>query len=445
MLHIKSLISSLFKLMADLFSIATSKEKLRAFLRIPLYANAIYLMVANITNALFGFFFWILVARLYSAENVGLASAIISAVGLLTVLSSLGFGYGIIKFLKASDHPVILINSSFTLIGLVSLTAATIYILGIHLWSPALVIITNNPLFLVIFIIFVPISMLSLLTDQSLIAERQARFVLIRNIVFNVLRFLLVFIFIELYPSFGIFCAWSCALFVTFLTGIFFFLPRSQSNYRVFPTINQKVISDVLHFSFRNYVSDLFWTTPIYVLPILVINLLGAENNAYFYIAWAICGILTMIPGTVSTALFAEGSYEELHLGRNIRRSLKMVFVILTPAVFLVWVLSDKVLLLFGNLYSKNATFLLRLLALASLPLAINVVYFGIKRVQRKMKEVMLFCITAGVGTIGISRLLLPIRGIDGIGIAWLVTQSIIAIVIIASWLKKQRGNLDAS
>ena len=87
---------------------------------------------------------------------------------------------------------------------------------------------------------------------------------------------------------------------------------------------------------------------------------------AYFYIGWAISGILSMIPVAASLALFAEGSHNEEQLGREIRRSLKLILVILIPAVVILLLVGDKVLLFYGRAYSENAARLLPVLYITS-------------------------------------------------------------------------------
>jgi O-antigen/teichoic acid export membrane protein len=189
----------------------------------------------------------------------------------------------------------------------------------------------------------------------------------------------------------------------------------------------------MLHFSFGNYLSVLFWTAPGLVLPIMVVNLLGAQLNAYFFIAWAVGGVLSVIPSAASISLFAEGSYEEERLGINIWRSLKMILLLLVPAVVLVLAFADKLLLLFGIAYAENATTLVRILAISSLPLAINIVYLAIKRVEKKLKVIVSLTAFLAVVTLGLAYLLLPQMGINGAGIAWLISQAVIALVIMAA------------
>jgi len=50
-------------------------------------------------------------------------------------------------------------------------------------------------------------------------------------------------------------------------------------------------------------------TAPNMILPIMVLNVLGAEQAAYYYIAYAIAALLFMIPNAISMSLFVEGSH----------------------------------------------------------------------------------------------------------------------------------------
>ena len=63
------------------------RNELTQHLNDPLYKNAYFLMLSSVTSAGAGFFFWLIVARFYSTEEVGLASAIIAAMGLISMFS----------------------------------------------------------------------------------------------------------------------------------------------------------------------------------------------------------------------------------------------------------------------------------------------------------------------------------------------------------------------
>ncbi len=432
--------SRLYRLLIEVIKILTSRERLAQLFRIRFYSNAVYLMIATAATALLGFVFWIIVARFYSPEDVGLAAATIAATGLVVSFSRLGLEMGLVRFLhQTGEDASSMINTVFTIGILTSFTAALIFVVGLGFWSPALLFIRENPIYLAAFVVFTGASTLSTFADHAFIAERRAGFALARGLIFSLLKLPLPILLAAFFHSFGIFASWGISLVVALLLSIFLFLPRVQPGYRFFFTIRRRVVNDMLHFSFANYLSGFFWGAPGVVFPIMVVNLLGAELNAYFYIAWAVGGVLTMIPTAVSTSLFAEGSYDEEKLGTNIRRSLKMVLIILVPAVILILVIADKLLLFFGNPYSENGTTLLRILALSTLPLAINIIYLGIKRVQKKLKLIVGLTAFIAVVTLGLVYLLLPLMGINGAGIAWLASQGIVALIIVASLFRRWR------
>jgi O-antigen/teichoic acid export membrane protein len=432
----KSLIAQFKKLVVDVFGIVISIDRMKALWRNPLYSNAIYIMAANVGNAVIGLVFWIVAARLYSTEEVGQASALLSAASLLATLSGFGLGYGLIRFLGSSKNPVTLINSSFAVVALVSIAAAVIFIVGPGLWSPAVVSIRHHPGYLAVFVLAVPVAALSALTDNTFIARRIARYLLARNLIFNLLRLVLPVVLASSLHSFGIFASWGAAVFVSLLFGVFLFLPRAQSGYRPSLSLDRRAVGDTLRFSFANYLGDLLSSAPVLILQsFLIVRLLGSESNAYFAIAWIVGSILSTIPASASMSLFAEGSHDEARLAQSVWQSLKMTFLILTPAVILVTLLADKFLLVFGAQYSQNAATLLRLVAVSAFPAAINSLYFGMKRVMREMRVVILLIVLAGVITMGLSYWLLPREGITGVGVAWLVSQSCVTVVIVAQWL----------
>ena len=437
---LRSVNFQLYSFLSDVIGTATSRERLRQLFNTSLYSNALYLMIANSASSLLGFVFWIIAARFYSTEDVGFASAVIAAVGFVALFAHLGIGMGLVRFLSHSgENANSMLNTAFTIGVLSSIAVAVIFVAGLGLWSPSLLFLRQDPAYLVAFIIFAIAYQLSYLMDEAFIAERRAGFVAARNIIFSLLKIPLPILLAALLHSFGIFASWGISLCAALLLCFLFFLPRAQPGYRPLPTINREVVSVMSRFSFANYLSVLFWSAPTMVMPIMVVNLLGAVPNAYFYIAWIIGTIPNLVSGAVSSSLFAEGSHEEEELGLHTWRSLKMVLVILVPTVILILAIADKLLLLFGGAYAENATTLLRILAISALPFAINITYLSIKRVEKKLKALVgLTTFTAAV-TLVLTYLLLPWIGINGAGIAWLATQGIVALMVAADWLGGKR------
>jgi O-antigen/teichoic acid export membrane protein len=421
-----------FDTIGEALKVATSRQEIRRVLSTPLYSNAFYLMLNIAVMALCGFFFWMVVARFYTEAEVGFSSAIISAISLIAIISLVGLNTSLIRFLPQADKPQELINSCYTLSGLVSLVIAGIFIAGLGFWSPALAFVRQNAIFTAAFIIFVLLWTLSSLVDSTFIARRRAGFVLSKNTIYSVLKIPLPILFVLFFRTFGIVASWGIAIAAALVISIFLFLPRVQKLYKPAPNLRLGLIKDMWRYSGGNYLTNLLSASPAFILPLMVVNLLGAEQNAYFYVAWAIAGLLFAIPAAVSQSLFAEGSHFEDKLRENVTKSLKFTFLLLVPAVTVLILVGKWLLLAFGQSYSLNALKLLWILSLSSLPLAINHLYTSILRVKSRLKELMAIWGFIALAVLLASYLIMPASGIMGIGYAWLGAQAAVAIYVLA-------------
>ena len=417
----------------DFFKVMPSREKLRRVSTTSLYSNAFYLMLSAVVTSFLGFFFWFVVARFYTEAEVGFSSAIISAINFIALLSMLGLNSSLIRFLPKTDRPHELINSSFTLSGLISLVVAGCFLVGLNFWSPALNFIIKNALFTLAFIAFTLAWTLSSLMDSVFLAKRRAEFTLSKNTIFSLLKIPLPVLLVLFFHAFGIVASWGIAISIALALSLFLFLPRVQNPYKPVPYLNLSLIKSMRQYSGGNYLANLLSPAPIFILPVMVINILGAEQNAYFYIAWMIAALLFAIPNGVSLSLFAEGSHFEEKLRENVIKSLKFTFLLLMPAVILLILVGKWLLLAFGQSYSASALHLLQILALSSLPLAVNYIYTSILRVTGRIRELIVIVGSMTVTVLLVSGLIMSATGIIGIGYTWLGVQVAVAIYILSA------------
>ena len=61
-------------------------------------------MISSGISVITGFVFWVIVARLYSASDVGIAVVLISAVGIISQVSLFGFDASAITILRTSEE-----------------------------------------------------------------------------------------------------------------------------------------------------------------------------------------------------------------------------------------------------------------------------------------------------------------------------------------------------
>ncbi len=393
-----------------------------------LYKNSIFLIASSLLGAGTGFVFWVIAARFYSAEDVGLASATISAVMLLHLFSLMGFEIGLTHYLPMyKGNKSKLINSCMTIVFFVSLIFALIFIMGLDIWSPALMWIKKNSWLLISFIIFTILaSLIPLQTLGVFVGLRKAKYSFIQNLSSSLLR-LVALILLVGFGAYGIFMSWMLALLSAFIIGLILTL-KIINSYTPIPTIERDVINEILHYSLGNYISKIFSMIPNYFLPILVLNVLGAEQSAYFYIAWTISSVLLAIPIWTSHTLLAEGSYNPKELRKNSFKALKFIFLLLIPLVLGIIVFGKYILLFFGVKYAINSFDILLILCLASIPYSFNIVYLTAKRVKEEIGIVIIaFGFLAFFTVLG-SYILIQTIGIIGVGIAWLVGNVIITV-----------------
>ncbi len=297
-------------------------------------------------------------------------------------------------------------------------------------------------MFILAFVLFAFGWTLSGMMDFIFIAKRRAELALVKNTIFSLLKIPLPILFVLFFGTFGIVSSWGIAIGVALAISLFLFLPRVQNGYRPAPRVNLGIIKDIRWYSAGNYFAALFYAAPTFVLPLMIVNLLGAEQNAYFYVAWMIATLLFAIPMAASQSLFAEGSHFEDELGGNVRRSFGFIFLLLIPVMILLFLLGKWLLLLFGASYSANALILLRILVLSSIPFGVNSVYMSILRVRGRIKElVALYGFTALVTLLG-SYFIAPTTGIVGVGYVWIGAQGVVSVYVLlalASYYRVRR------
>ncbi len=404
--------------------------RLKHYLKAPLYRNSLYLIANTVVTTGLGFFFWMVVARFYTPYEVGVASAIISAVYFLSLLSTLGLDAAIIRFLPKTEKPVELINACLTLTGIVALVIGGIFLAGLDLWSPALVFVRERAEFALAFLLFAFCWTISGTIGSIFIAKRRAEFNLAKNTFISLLKIPLPILLVIFFHAFGIVSSWGIAAGIAAIICLFFFLPRIQESYKPVPSLNLNIIKNIWKYSMGNYFASIIAAAPSFILPIMIVNILSGEQNAYFYIAWTIASTLFAIPSAASQSLFAEGSHFENDLSINARRSLKFTMVILVPTIILLVVLGKWLLLAFGSSYSSNGLTLLWILAGSSIFVGINSVYYTILLVRHRIRELLALRGFIAIAVLITCAFIMPSKGITGIGYAWLGAQALVSIYV---------------
>jgi O-antigen/teichoic acid export membrane protein len=135
--------------------------------------------------------------------------------------------------------------------------------------------------------------------------------------------------------------------------------------------------------------------------------------------------VIYIIPNSMSKSFLAEGSLNG-EINKNKRKAVKFMMLTLIPAVIVFIIIAKYLMLLFGNSYSVNATLLVQIFALASIPFAINVVYTTLKNIKHDMAAVVKTNLYMAVCTIVFSLVFID-YGIIACGLSWLFAQTSLA------------------
>jgi O-antigen/teichoic acid export membrane protein len=401
-----------------------------AYLRSPFYRNSLFLITDYVVMGIIGFFFWILVARFYSPVDVGYGSAAISAMGLLSMLSLLGFNYTLIRFLPGEHKPAEMINTCLTLSGLISIVVAVVFVMGLSVWSPALLFIKQSIIFSAAFVVFALAYTFVAVIQNIYMASRRADLVLMLDIIQSILKIPLAVGLVLFFHSFGIAAASGIAIGLMVILGLFFIIPRIQKKYKPLPAFNISILSHLWHYSAGSYIASLLIAIPTWIIPIMVVNILGSEQNAYFYIVWTISSLFSAIAGSASQSLFVEGSHSSENLGLNVRKALRFTYLLLIPAVLVVLIFGSFFLSLFGTAYATNGLALLRLMAVSNLFGSVISIYSATLRINNQIRELYAIYAVQSISLISGIYFLLPVTGAIGIGYMWIGVQGIISLYV---------------
>lgn len=294
--------------------------------------------------------------------------------------------------------------------------------------EPPLVIIKENKILLLLFIIFTAtLSLTGLQRGGVFVGLRRAEYTFMQNLVtfarIGVVPFLTAFGALGIYASFGL------TPLLAFLLGIF--LTSRVIPYRPFPEVKKEIIGSIFHFSSGNYAARIFEMLPTFVLPIMVANVLGVRANAYFYIAWQISMLLLAIPRFTTMSLLAECSYSSDELRGNVKRAAKFIFLLLLAAITGVFLFGRYLLLIFGREYAENSFEVLLVLVLAAMPFALNSLYVAVKRVRKEIRPVVWVYGGVAAFTLVGSYLLMQTMGLVGVGAAWLIGNGVVSLTVV--------------
>ncbi|AEB67943.1 membrane protein [Methanothrix sp.] len=384
-----------------------------------LYRTSFFMAFANIMSAGCGFFFWIIAARLYALEQVGLATALISSLALVALFSTLGFDSSIIRFLPLEDKGKVISTSFFVTTG-ASIIFGGICILLMMIMTPSMPF-WQDPGNSLAFILVAALNSIAVMGGYAFVADRKADHYFLQNLLQAIrIPALVPLAFLGVFGIFG-------AIGLGYLTAALYSLTKIQlSICRIRPQADREFIRKSLRFSSLNYLSSLLYAAPTLMMPILVLSLLDEAEAAKYYIAFALGTLVLIIPSSFGTSLFVEGSHGN-SLKKSAFRAGGASLMIMLPAVLVLFFYGDQLLGLLRGEYVEGFG-LLKIIALSSFPVACYSLFIPIQNVRMRVESIVKLNALRCILLLGLSYVMVNRYGILGAGYAWMITYMVIVI-----------------
>jgi O-antigen/teichoic acid export membrane protein len=412
--------------------LSIARGRVATHLRTPLYGSAYALVLSAGATSALGVVYWTLAARLYHPDELGINAAAISAMVFISYLAQLNLGPVLSRFVPTSRSGTRrLVAGAYAVTVVLSLLAAGVFLLGIDIWAPRASDIKLFPGLAVWFVVATACWSLFAVQDGVLTGLRQTKWVPLENTLFSLAKIALLAVLAVLMPTFGIFASWTIPAAIAIVpVNVLIFRRLIPDHVDGQPVSREGPRpAHLVRYLTGDYLGSLFVTGSTALLPLLVLSVQGSAGTAYFFVAWTIAYTLQLLSLNVATALMVEATADQ-DPSQHLRRAVRLLAALQLPAIAGIVVLAPPILGIFGGDYEDRAANLLRLLAIAAVPHAINALFLGVARARGTIRSVVVVQAVLFGLVIGLSVLLLPRFGIEGIGFAWLAAHSVVALVV---------------
>ena len=394
--------------------------------------NSLAIMATSVVTSLFGYVFWLVVARTSTAAVTGAGAATTSALQAAALLASVGAAAAMIEWLPRAAgerdwRAALTVGLAVAAAGSAVSGAVVVAVLG-HVAGtlPALATGTGGALFVVGTVCFA----LGTTLDYVAVAERAGGVMLARNTLFVLARVPVLFV-PWLLPGTGdqILTAWTAAGGVSLLVALAGFRGRPLRLTRHGLAGHWRAMRSSL---VGQHLVTITAMLGGYLLPIVVVARVSPEANAYFYATWMLGAVFFMISPAVATSLFAEVASDPAAALATARRSAKIIGLLLVGPMAVYLAAGGLLLQLFGPDYPAQGRLLLVVLTLSAVPDAVTNLAVAVLRATGRMGTALTLNTAMLVGGLALAWALLPVLGIVAAGVGWIAAQTLGALWVLA-------------
>jgi O-antigen/teichoic acid export membrane protein len=421
---------------------------------VHLIRSSFGVMLATVFTSATGWVFWVIAAHRWTTSAVGVATSLIAATTLISLIAGQPIATTLLTRLPRSQDRVSLLRAGVILASAIALACSL----------AALPVLPSNlsvartfgvaPLFL----LGAVAGSIGIILDGSALSVRRPELMVQRNAAFGagkmiVLGLLALHLGLISGP-FAVMISWVAVSYAVCLWAGRSWTrgeaKRSRQPAALHPDDGTEDIGmsgwSVLRRGFgAQVVGVLGGSLPPQILPILVVTRLGTTAAGWFSITWLVGALCFMISPSVCQALLAEGSLRPAQLrSKTFAAAVLSGGLLIVPV--LVYVFAGRVVLnLFGSDYGAHGASLLAVLAVSSIPDMVTNIGVSRFRIQQRLWAAALVNTSIAVVVVAGTWWALPSFGIASPGWVWGLAQCLGCLVLGAIALRSRMSTRAAT
>jgi O-antigen/teichoic acid export membrane protein len=411
--------------------IATATQQIRS--NSVVLRNSAFMSLGSASAAVLGFVYWWLAARSFPAAEVGVQSALISAMTFVAMLGEAGFGTMLVgEALGQGDRAAAMIAAA-VLAG----TGATL-ILALPIGGLFFHYAWMTLPITVLFVLGCALTGFCFVVDGALMGLLHGEWQLYRNILLAALKLGLLLIAVAMTQN-------GTAIMLTWIVSLGTSLAvvcwhASIRRVLILTPPNFRSLSERISVVMRHHALNLAAAAPFFIMPTVVSVCVGPAVNAAFYVGWMIFFVGQLVPVSLTTVLFTVGAVDPALQPQRLRFSfvLSLGFSVVMAGVLALS--ADHILGLFNPAYPALAGSAVRLFGLGLLGAAVKHHYILLMRMRGSMLTATLWlgagacleiCMAAAGGVAG---------GVDWLSVGWLVAVTVQVAFLLPPVLRFSRS-----
>jgi len=414
-----------------------------------LYRNGLAGVANSVLSALLGAGFWVIAARESSTAAVGVGTALVSALMALATLSQMSLGGALSAYLPgAGEHQRALVLRSYGMAVLISVVLGGTFAAAaprldhsFHVLAPVGAAIG--------FTVSVTVWAIFSLQDLVVTSLRKAIWLPLENTTYSLTKFVVLVAMGSGTTALMLLSAWvvPAAVATVVVSSIVFGKLLNKRE----PGAEQAVLTEAPQLQgYRRFLAGttlalIFEQLAVTLLPVFIVAGLGTKKGAEFGIAWMLIQALDQFPMILGFSMTVEGAQPGADV-RPIHRTLRKRTLAGMGALVVVGIAAAPIITtIFGGDYRHGSTTILQLLLIGSLGRAVNSLALCAALARRRLAPL--------IGIHGAIAVMVPLGalvlgrwwGLVGVGIAWSVAQSVVAIGVLVAERREEDAEQAAT